>query len=257
MERSGKSMMMIKNAQKSAPQPLKIVKSRYETSPPPIHVVFTCHCLNLILNRDLQKSLCKNILLGAAIVDCQKLVDLDAFVDICVKDTCHSSATEYLPMCSTISEYSHQCAHAGGKPGAWRTPKLCGKQSSRIFSLCLFRNHCFWPLGCVWCGTAKKCPFNMQYSECGTSCPETCSHPQKSQACATLCVDGCFCPAGKFFRFHLLHPASFKSCVEVQPPPHRDRVRWRRAQWLCSQERMSMLTQRKAVQSGRIVLKDV
>lgn len=37
----------------------------------------------------------------------------------------------------------------------------------------------------------------------------------------------------------------------------RDGVWWHRPQRLCSQERMSVLTQQKAVQSGRIVLKDV
>lgn len=109
-------------------------ENKVRNPPPPSFSRATAATFNLILNWDLQKSLCKNALLGAAILDCQRLVDLDAFVDICVKDTCNS-ASDLLSLCSTISEYSHQCAHAGGRPGAWRTPELCGKQSSRTFSL--------------------------------------------------------------------------------------------------------------------------
>ncbi|CAF91619.1 unnamed protein product, partial [Tetraodon nigroviridis] len=112
---------------------------------------------------------CKENLLESGIPACQKLLDIDSFVESCVKDTCNSSCDGVQCMCATISEYSHQCAHAGGRLGAWKTPKMCA-------------NHI-------------RCPYNMQYSKCGTACPETCSHHQ-SQVCVSQCVDGCFCPAG-------------------------------------------------------------
>lgn len=202
METPGKSTML-KNAPKSALQSPRSVKLRCVTHFYMIFTRYSCHILKLVLNCELQNNLnCKKLLFGSAIQDCQNLVDVESFVDICIKDMC-SSCNSSACICSTISEYFHQCVHAGGKPGAWRTPNLCGKQSSHISSLYLFHNHCSWHSDCVCCGTEKECPFHMEYSECGTACPEVCSLPQSSQVCTEQCVDGCFCPAGKSLRCNL------------------------------------------------------
>ncbi|XP_059190821.1 LOW QUALITY PROTEIN: mucin-5AC-like [Centropristis striata] len=117
-----------------------------------------------------QKDLCTKLLSGSAFLSCQDLIDTDSFVKACVKDLCRcNSSTSCL--CSTISEYSRQCAHAGGQPQQWKTAQLC----------------------------AKTCPFNMEYKECGSPCTDTCSNPQRSQVCDDHCIDGCFCPSGTVF----------------------------------------------------------
>ncbi|XP_027128791.1 mucin-5AC [Larimichthys crocea] len=117
-----------------------------------------------------QTDLCENILSGPAFVSCQNLIDTNPFINACVKDMCYcNSSTSCL--CSTISEYSRQCAHAGGNPQQWKTAQLC----------------------------AKTCPFNMEYKECGSPCTDTCSNPQRSQVCDDHCIDGCFCPNGTVF----------------------------------------------------------
>lgn len=217
MERPGKSTVK-QNVQKSALHPPRSVRMRCVW---PLFMwlsLANTAMLNFILNLDLQRTVCQNILFGSTILSCQKLVDVKSFVNICVKDMCNRSSNSTLSMCSTLSEYSHQCAHAGGKPGPWRTPTLCGKQSGSINSLYLFHNCCSWHVDCVWCGTAKECPYNMQYRECGSSCPETCSHPQNGQVCSKNCVDGCFCPAGRLFCFNLPQPPTVKSWVKVWLP---------------------------------------
>ncbi|XP_068458542.1 mucin-5B-like [Clinocottus analis] len=117
-----------------------------------------------------QKDLCANLLTGPAFLNCQTLIDTNSFIEACVKDLCRcNNRTSCL--CSTTSEYSRQCAHAGGVPQQWKTTQLC----------------------------AKTCPFNMEYKECGSPCTDTCSNPKRSQVCEDHCLDGCFCPTGTVF----------------------------------------------------------
>ncbi|XP_061772628.1 mucin-2 [Nerophis ophidion] len=113
------------------------------------------------------RSICENAVSGPAFHSCEDLINTDAFVEACVKDLCNCNGSSPC-LCSTMSEYSRQCAHAGGEPQEWNT-HICAK---------------------------KTCPLNMVYKECGSPCTDTCSNPQRSEVCEEHCVDGCFCPPG-------------------------------------------------------------
>ncbi|XP_041853996.1 mucin-2-like [Melanotaenia boesemani] len=118
-----------------------------------------------------QTDLCKNLLTGPAFLSCQNLINTDLFIKACMKDMCNCNSNSTSCICSTVSEYSRQCAHAGGTPQQWKTAQLCGKQ----------------------------CPVSMEYMECGNPCINTCRNPRRSRACDEHCIDGCFCPSGTVF----------------------------------------------------------
>uniref|UniRef100_H9H905 Mucin 5B, oligomeric mucus/gel-forming n=1 Tax=Monodelphis domestica TaxID=13616 RepID=H9H905_MONDO len=115
------------------------------------------------------ESSCLSVLNGPAFAGCHQLVDPRPYVEACMQDLCGcQEANQSSCLCATFSEYSRQCAHAGGQPLNWRSQNLCG----------------------------KTCPSNMQYHECGSPCVDSCSNPEQSQLCEDHCVDGCFCPPG-------------------------------------------------------------
>ncbi|TSM20285.1 Mucin-5AC [Bagarius yarrelli] len=115
-------------------------------------------------------SVCEQLFSTPAFSSCKNLVSLEHFIRACESDMCQCSGTSStFCLCSTISEYSRQCVHAGAKPSQWRTEKFC----------------------------PRTCPFpNMVYEECGNPCINTCSNQDRGQVCEEHCIDGCFCPPG-------------------------------------------------------------
>uniref|UniRef100_A0A671WR55 VWFD domain-containing protein n=1 Tax=Sparus aurata TaxID=8175 RepID=A0A671WR55_SPAAU len=103
---------------------------------------------------------------------CTNQINPEPYIQACVQDMCGcTNSTSDFCLCSTLSEFSRQCSHAGGQPPNWRTPQFC----------------------------AKQCPFNMVYEESGSPCMDTCTHQDTSSLCEDHKMDGCFCPSGTVF----------------------------------------------------------
>ncbi|TRY87240.1 hypothetical protein DNTS_031749 [Danionella cerebrum] len=114
-----------------------------------------------------QTSVCQQHLSSPGFDDCHNVMDMSSYEAACENDVCQCYGNHDC-LCNTLTEISRQCAHAGGKPGTWRTEMLC----------------------------PKTCPMNMEYLECGGPCKNTCSDPDANLLCKDHCVDGCFCPEG-------------------------------------------------------------
>lgn len=56
-------------------------------------------------------------------------MDVDSFNKVCVDDICYTENNTNAFLCETISEFSRQCVHAGGKPQQWRNETFCCKRS--------------------------------------------------------------------------------------------------------------------------------
>ncbi|XP_047246477.1 mucin-2-like [Girardinichthys multiradiatus] len=126
-------------------------------------------------------TICKQMFLSESWSSCTELIDPEAYIQACVKDMCGcSNNTNDFCVCSTLSEYSRQCSHAGGQPPNWRTPQFC----------------------------AKQCPYNMVYEESGSPCMDTCTNQDTSSLCEDHKMDGCFCPSGT-----VLDDISERGCI--------------------------------------------
>ncbi|XP_074921935.1 mucin-2 [Chelonoidis abingdonii] len=126
---------------------------------------------------------CLSLLTSSVFADCESRLNLEMYVQACMQDKCAcQGAEDSFCLCNTISEYSRQCSHAGGRPGNWRTEKFC----------------------------PKTCPGNMIYQESSSPCISTCSHLEISSLCEEHFMDGCFCPEGTVYD-----DVSGKGCVSV------------------------------------------
>ncbi|XP_040183643.1 mucin-2-like [Rana temporaria] len=115
------------------------------------------------------RSVCEYHLRDAAFAECEGFLDVEVYINACMLDMCScSQSPESSCLCSTISEFSRQCSHAGGHPGNWRTLNFCHIQ----------------------------CPNNMIYQESSSPCMNTCSHLDSNQVCLEHYIDDCFCPEG-------------------------------------------------------------
>ncbi|XP_026705984.1 mucin-2 [Athene cunicularia] len=126
---------------------------------------------------------CERLLTSSAFADCRLRLNLEIYIQACMQDKCACNGHEdSFCLCSTISEYSRQCSHAGGRPGEWRTQYFC----------------------------PKSCPDTMVYRESSSPCMDTCSHLEISSLCEEHYMDGCFCPEGTVYD-----DVTEKGCIPV------------------------------------------
>uniref|UniRef100_I3JNC4 VWFD domain-containing protein n=1 Tax=Oreochromis niloticus TaxID=8128 RepID=I3JNC4_ORENI len=119
-----------------------------------------------------EQNTCEEMLHAETWSSCSKLIDPEPYIQACVQDMCGcTNHSDDFCVCSTLSEFSRQCSHAGADPPNWRTSEFC----------------------------AKQCPFNMVYEESGSPCVDTCTHQDTSSFCEDHKMDGCFCPPGTVF----------------------------------------------------------
>ncbi|KAG8509132.1 von Willebrand factor, partial [Galemys pyrenaicus] len=136
-------------------------------------------CRNSIMKQSLVDSSCR-ILTSDIFQDCNKLVDPEPFLDVCIYDTCScESIGDCACFCDTVAAYAHVCAQHG-RVVTWRTATLCPQS-------CEERNLRESGYECEW-----------RYNSCAPACPITCQHPEPL-ACPVQCVEGCHahCPPGK------------------------------------------------------------
>ncbi|XP_060118384.1 mucin-2 [Heteronotia binoei] len=121
---------------------------------------------------DQHREECEALLTAPAFEDCKSRLNLEQYIQACMQDKCACQQVEdSFCLCSTVSEYSRQCSHSGGKPQNWRTSQFC----------------------------PKSCPGNMIYMESGSPCMDSCSHLEISSLCEEHYMDGCFCPEGTVY----------------------------------------------------------
>ncbi|XP_046890448.1 mucin-5B-like isoform X3 [Hypomesus transpacificus] len=118
-----------------------------------------------------QTGQCEHLLSDPGFNSCRDVIDTKSFIKACEIDLCYCTSKNVSCQCLTLSEYSRQCAHTGGKPPNWKTAHLC----------------------------PKTCPLNLEYQECGNACTDSCSNQHRHNLCEDHCIDGCFCPAGTVY----------------------------------------------------------
>ncbi|KAI7812202.1 putative mucin-2 [Triplophysa rosa] len=137
---------------------------------------------NVVDSCEKHRAICAGIFEDGDWSSCSWVLSPEPYIRACVSDTCQRrpGETDATSLCSTLSEYSRQCSHAGGTPPTWRTDNFC----------------------------PVKCPYNMVHSESGSPCMDTCSHKDTNTLCEEHKVDGCFCPPGT-----VLDDISYTGCI--------------------------------------------
>ncbi|EFB19326.1 hypothetical protein PANDA_020489, partial [Ailuropoda melanoleuca] len=152
-------------------------------------------CHNNLMKQTMVDSSCR-ILTSDLFQDCNRLVDPEPYLDVCIYDTCScESIGDCACFCDTIAAYAHVCAQHG-KVVAWRTATLCPQN-------CEERNLHENGYECEW-----------RFNSCAPACPITCQHPEPL-ACPVQCVEGCHahCPPGKILDELL------QTCIDPEDCP--------------------------------------
>ncbi|XP_056596650.1 mucin-2-like [Triplophysa dalaica] len=140
---------------------------------------------NVVDSCEKHRAICADIFEDGDWSSCSWVLSPEPYIRACVSDTCQPQPgkTDTASLCSTLSEYSRQCSHAGGTPPTWRTDNFC----------------------------PVKCPYNMVHSESGSPCMDTCAHKDTNTLCVEHKIDGCFCPPGTVFD-----DISYTGCIPLE-----------------------------------------
>ncbi|KAA0724596.1 Mucin-5B [Triplophysa tibetana] len=130
-----------------------------------------------------QTQICQQYLSGSAFDDCRHVLDMMSFEKVCADDLCQCQDNQEC-VCNTLTEISRQCAHAGGKPGTWRTDQLCRMVEDNIGnSGCVHISNCpcvhegtLYQTGETYEHACKSCVCAAGYWTCtDLECPGICS----------------------------------------------------------------------------------
>ncbi|XP_053281590.1 otogelin [Pleuronectes platessa] len=112
------------------------------------------------------------MLLDPPFQSCHDFVSPLSFMAGCSNDLCLSGPSGDV-VCQVFSEYARACAHADHPLHDWRQQIP----------------HC-----------ARQCPLGLQYRECISCCPESCSLERTCIDSKLACLDGCYCPDGLIYE---------------------------------------------------------
>ncbi|NXJ49497.1 OTOG protein, partial [Spizaetus tyrannus] len=114
-----------------------------------------------------------NILLHPPFEQCHEYVSPLPFMASCTNDLC-MSAVDNATWCRALTEYARACAQAGKPLHGWRMH----------FQQCVI-----------------TCAEPLTYNECINCCPVSCRQQSQCIVSELPCIDGCYCPDGKYFIF--------------------------------------------------------
>ncbi|PAA50248.1 hypothetical protein BOX15_Mlig026350g2, partial [Macrostomum lignano] len=126
------------------------------------------------------QSLCSILRSGSSTFSaCHSRVNSSVYESMCMKDMCtcllNGNATVCNEQrCNSATLYSRACTQQGIVIN-WRQSNLC---------------------------PAPKCSNGKVFSECSHDCNQKCGTNTVDDDCGTHCVDGCFCPSGRFWDGH-------------------------------------------------------
>uniref|UniRef100_A0A3P9KE54 Otogelin n=1 Tax=Oryzias latipes TaxID=8090 RepID=A0A3P9KE54_ORYLA len=140
----------------------------HQNTCPPVGSSFPSPCNALDVQVLMRVEEVCSMLLSPPFQSCHDFVSPLPYMASCSNDLCSGDV-----VCQVLSEYARACAHADHPLLDWR----------RDIPQCV-----------------PPCPAGLQYRECISCCPATCSLERTCIDSRLACLDGCYCPDGLIFE---------------------------------------------------------
>ncbi|XP_023807134.2 otogelin isoform X3 [Oryzias latipes] len=144
----------------------------HQNTCPPVGSSFPSPCNALDVQVLMRVEEVCSMLLSPPFQSCHDFVSPLPYMASCSNDLCRSGPSGDV-VCQVLSEYARACAHADHPLLDWR----------RDIPQCV-----------------PPCPAGLQYRECISCCPATCSLERTCIDSRLACLDGCYCPDGLIFQ---------------------------------------------------------